>query len=332
MNLFTPVVPPAQQHPRFRALLDEGDFFTMSVLGQWASQFVDRDGKFVKEFQTTFNSCLWELYLFAVLKRYGLQVDFTKNRPDFCVPSLKLNIEATVALNAHGTSPEHNKAPLPSDLNTFNYQTIIRLSNGVTAKFRKYVDSYVELAHVQNASYVIAIANFDQPNSPLACQRPIEALLYGYYVDEERYLATHGREGRLFGESLARVFKDNGTPIDLGLFLTPAYAEISAVIFSSCANLDKARALSDSSSTKPVFTALRQNTKDVQPHLVRLSKDRYEEGLLDGLRIYHNPHATHPLTPTTFRHPSVFQSYWKNGDWAYEQRDGQLLFRSTDVL
>lgn len=30
--------------------------------------FEDRDGKFVKEFQTTFNSSFWELYLFACLR------------------------------------------------------------------------------------------------------------------------------------------------------------------------------------------------------------------------------------------------------------------------
>jgi hypothetical protein len=34
-------------------------------------------------------------------------------------------------------------------------------------------------------------------------------------------------------------------------------------------------------------------------------------------------------TVTLFRHPIVFQPFYENGDWVYEQRDGQLLFRSV---
>jgi hypothetical protein len=96
----------------------------------------------------------------------------------------------------------------------------------------------------KHRAYVVAITNFDQPYSFMACQRPIEAVLHGYYVDEERYTATSGRVGRLEGEELLQVFKDNGSSINLGMFCTPAYKEISAVIFSGCANIGKVRTLS----------------------------------------------------------------------------------------
>lgn len=139
MNLFEPVVPTAQQHPNFRNLLQACNGFTLDVLNDWARGFVDRDGKFVTEFQTTFNSSFWELYLNAVLKRYGMPVDFTKSRPDFYLPSKGFNIEATVASNAQDSVPEHarlGKAP-PPDLNAFNLQSIIRLSNSLAAKYQK---------------------------------------------------------------------------------------------------------------------------------------------------------------------------------------------------
>lgn len=51
------------------------------------------------------------------------------------------------------------------------------------------------------------------------------------------------------------------------------------------------------------------------------------EHLLDGLRVYHNPFAEHPLDPAVFGHPAVFQAYWRNDDWVYEQREGILLYR-----
>jgi hypothetical protein len=333
VNLFEPVVPTEQHHPNFRNLLQAGNGFTLDVLNDWARGFVDRDGKFVTEFQTTFNSSFWELYLNAVLKKYGMPVDFTKARPDFCLPSKGFNIEATVASNAQASVPEHarlGKAP-PPDLNAFNLQSIIRLSNSLAAKYRKYLESYAMLDHVSDRPFVVAITNFDQPFSFMACQRQIEAVLQGYYVDEERYIASNGREGRLEGETLLKVFKDNGSLIDLGLFTTPAYREISAVIFSGCANMGKVRALSSDPSVGIVFTALRLNPASDQPHIIRAQKQRYEENLLDGLRVYHNPYATHPLNPALFRHPSVFQSFYESGDWVYEQREGQLLYRSVQT-
>ncbi len=333
MDLFKPIVDEARQHPNFRTLLRLGNGFTLDVLNDWARGFADRDGKFVEEFQTTFNSGFWELYLFAVLKKYGMPVDFSKDRPDFCVPTLNLNIEATIASNAVDAEPEHarlGKIP-PSDLNAFNFSTMIRLSNSLTTKHRKYLDSYSMLDHVRDRAYMVAITNFDQPFGFMACQRPIEAVLYSYYVDEERYLATNGREGRLRGEELARVFKDNGSAVELGLFTNPALKEISAVIFNGCANMGKVRALSSDPSPGIVFSALRLNRSSNQPHLVKQPKRQYEENLLDGLRVYHNPYATHRLDPALFRNRSVFQWFFQGDEEIIEQHDGQLLFRTVNT-
>lgn len=333
MRLFEPIVEESQQHANFRSIMAVGNGFNLDVINDWANGFVDRDGKFVKEFQTTFNSSFWELYLFAVLKKYGMPVDFAKEQPDFCIPDFDLNIEATIASHSYGAQPEHARlgADLPNDFNRFNLQSIIRLSNSLASKHKKYIESYSQMNHVAGRAFVVAIANFDQPHSFMACQRPIEAVLHGYYVDEERYLATGGKEGTLTGEELLKVFKDNGSPIELGMFTTSAYEEISAVIFSGCATWGKVRAMSADPSPGITFTALRLNVASDQPHIIQCAKQHYEENLLDGLRIYHNPYAIHPINPALFRHPSVFQSYYSKDDWVYEQRDGQLLFRSVET-
>ena len=287
MDLFKPVIEEMRQHPNFRNLLAVGNGFPLDVLNDWARGFVDRDGKFTEEFQTTFNSSFWELYLFAALKKYGMQVDFSKERPDFCIPMQGFNIEATIASNAQGAEPEHarlGKVPLP-DLNAFNFRTIIRLANSLGEKHRKYVNSYAALDHAKDRAYVVAVTNFDQPFSFMASQRPIEAVLYGYYVDEERYIATAGREGRLQGEELKQVFKDNGSPVELGIFTTASYREISAVIFSSCANMGKVRALSSDPGRGIVFTALRFNPHSDRPHIIKQPKAQYEENLGNAQRL-----------------------------------------------
>ena len=54
--------------------------------------------------------------------------------------------------------------------------------------------------------------------------------------------------------------------------------------------------------------------------------------LLDGLRVYHNPYAAHPINSALFRHPSVFQWYFNGGEEFVEQREGQLLFRCVETV
>jgi hypothetical protein len=63
MDLFTPVVGEQEQHPNFRSVSQQGNKFNYDVVNDWATGFKDRDGKFVKEFQITFDSSFWELYL-----------------------------------------------------------------------------------------------------------------------------------------------------------------------------------------------------------------------------------------------------------------------------
>src|SRR3546814_7253500 len=62
-------------------------------ISDWSSDvcssdlFIDRDGKFVKEFQSSFESSFWELYLHAVLKDMGMSLDYSFHAPDFVVRS-----------------------------------------------------------------------------------------------------------------------------------------------------------------------------------------------------------------------------------------------------
>ena len=285
----------------------------------------------MKEFQTTFNSSFWEIYLFAVLKHLRLSVDFSFKSPDFFVKEYGgINIEAATASHAQGSTPEHMKrgARMPHDLNVFNRQAILRISNSIDTKRKKYFESYSTLRHVKDRPFVLAVTAFDSPFAPLACQRAIEAVLLGYYVDEETFLQEGGE---LKGQYLNSITKDSGSPVFLGIFDTDEFAWLSAVIFSSCASWGKVRALSSDPNPSVFFTVLRYNSKGVAPHVIRASKSQYTESLLDGLRVYHNPAATHKLDMSVFRHPDVFQSYYseEQQDWAYDYRDGLLLFRSV---
>jgi hypothetical protein len=333
MDLFTPVVSEALQHPNFRSICTQQNGYNCDVLNEWARGFKDRDGKFVYEFQATFDTCFWELYVFAVLKQYGLAVDFSHPAPNFFVADNGgFNIEATVALHAKDATPEYmkDKEPIPQDLNEFNRRAILRVRNSIDSKSKKFSASYRTLDHVKGRPFVLAIAAFDSPHAFLANHRAIEAALFGYYVDEERYLREGGE---LKGYEVGSVAKDSGSPVGLGVFNDEDFKWLSAVMFSSCATWGKVRALSADPNPNVMFEAVTYNPNGVKPHIVRAKKANYTERLLDGLRVYHNPLATHPLHRAVFRHRDVFQSYFSevNDDWVYEFREGLLLFRRVET-
>ena len=245
LSLFTPAVPRDRFHPAFARLLTGGKDCDKKVLADWAEGFVDRDGKFVKEFQTTFDSSFWELYLHAVFKELGMNCDFRWERPDFCISApIPFLVEATVSSHAQGATAVTETKPLemPMDFNEFNRQAIIRLSNSVHSKYKKYRDAYSGLAHVAGKPFVLAITAFDRPHFYLQAQRAVEALLYRAYVDEETYFKEHPtRDVPLKARDLPFVVKDSGEKLPLGVFCDASMAGISAVIHSTAATWSKVR-------------------------------------------------------------------------------------------
>jgi hypothetical protein len=333
MNLFAPVVPEEKWHPNFAAIVKTRNGFNCDVLNDWAKGFPDRDGKFVQEWQSTFNSCFWELYLNAALKDLGFVSSWIHPSPDFhVIDPIEFILEATIASNEDNGVPEFTRlnAAIPEDINEFNRKTIIRLSNSIHSKYKKYKAHYSSLPHVSNKPFIIAVASFDRPFFPMECQRSIEALLFEYYVDEENYLSGDKLE-HIAGKQLGNISKDNGSPVELGIFTKESMPEVSAVIFNSTATWGKVRALSNDPNPNIEFTALRLNPNSHEPHVVKAKKHKYQETLLDGLRIYHNPYAQNPIDPRYFRRKEVFQWFmnFQTGEWEYEQHEGQLLFRSV---
>lgn len=331
MNLFIPVVPEAEIHPVLRTILAVGNGYNMDVINDWAKGFVDRDGKFVKEFQTTFSSSLWELYLFAVLKRLNQQVDFSVSTPDFVVSSRQPFIIEAVTANAKQGEPgaeESFRHGVPDSLNYFNQKSCIRLSNSITEKTNKYRTKYRLLPHVANKPFVIAIAPYDSPNFNLSCQRAVEMLLFGRVVDEEAFLKD-GTLTEIPTYQIESLTKDNGASIPVGIFNSESFHEISAVVFSTCATWGKIRALSADPNPNVMFSAVRRSLTGTRPHTEKLKKSQYSESLLDGLRVYHNPYASSPLDKSIFRHRDISQTYYSEAEseWIYEQRDGLLEFR-----
>ncbi|KPW42042.1 hypothetical protein ALP45_200100 [Pseudomonas coronafaciens pv. atropurpurea] len=241
MDLFTPVVPVERQHENFRRVLVPGRVSERAVVSGWGEGFPDRDNKFLHEFQTTFNSSFWEVYLYGLFKSYSFSINWSQASPDFWLTTAygEIIVEAVTANAAEGKEPEWDKKSLMSDAVRkkdfwpLNREAIIRLSNALSAKVRKYEKSYKKLSHVPGKPFVIAVAPFEQPDFQHQYDRAMRALLYNDYVDEKAYFEDPAR----FPDGppsvrLDEITKDNGSTFELGIFENDDWAEVSAVIFS----------------------------------------------------------------------------------------------------
>lgn len=329
LDLFTPIAEDKKQHPIFKMLLQDQYRAEREVLNLWANGFEDRDGKFIYEFQTTFESSMWELYLHAFLKELGAQTDFTHSAPDFVTTlDRPLTIEATIAAPPQGgIAPAGHKESVPQDFAEFNKLSAIRISNSLSAKIKKYRTSYSKLDHVKDKPYVIGVASFDQPYAHYAVNRAIVAVLYGIYVDEESTIEYGASE--LIRYPVSAVFKNENTAIPVGLFTTEEYKDVSAVIYSSLATWGKIKALADNPKDIAVYHTLHaHNRKSLVPEIRATMKAEYKENIADGIHIIHNPFAEQPIQASTFHHERIAQYFVDHeGGITIEAPEDFLLLR-----
>jgi hypothetical protein len=314
------------------------------VVQQWAEGFPDRDGKFVQEFQITFNSPFWEIYLHAVLRNFGFLPDWTHPAPDFSVSKdgVQACLEAVTANAADGKpaeweAPKFGSTPNPDiDLGRINREAMIRLANAIDSKHRKYLASYAKYQHVRGRPFVLAVAPFEQPFFNHQYNRPIKAVLYDHYVDEPEYMANPGLyPNGPRSKQLGFITKDNGAEIELGLFNDDRMRGISAVLFSCTATWGKVDALApETSSRKVILRTMWGSSPDGRPVMRIGSPTEIGESLWDGLQVYHNPHALYPLAPELLRRAGVVQVFRdeETGQWQEEELSNSLFYRLAMVV
>ena len=330
MDLFKPVAPKDRWHRVFAMLQDPRYLPERKVLEQWAEGFEDRDGKFAFEFQTTFESCMWELYLHAYLKETGSTIDLRHHAPDFVVDGpTKFCMEATIAAPAQGEQSAIGYDPrdIPDDFNAFNSQAAIRIANSLSSKVKKYRSSYSKLAHAQGKPYVIAVAPFDRAFAHFAASRPIIAALYGVHYDEEAARAMGPSASKIPRVEVDSAIKSNGSPVPLGFFADEQNKDVSAVVYSCLATWGKIRALADNPNELSLYQTFHPGDDGITPRIKVTRKCDYHEHLLDGLHVFHNPFAERPLPDDALGHDRIAQFFPVPGGFRTIEPDDFLLMR-----
>jgi hypothetical protein len=313
VDLFLPVVAEERLNHDFLSTLAPSAAGVRAVLTDWAQGFEDRDGVFIRKFQTTYNSAFWELYLFAVLKLLSIEVNFSFDAPDFVCAKHPIAMEGTVASHAESDPIKFEGAITvlqDKDLAVRRRASIIRLSNAVMRKSQAFKERYAALPHMAGRSFILAIANFGTQDFYLQDDHPMQHLLFD--VRKEKL-----------------IYKANGAQVPLGLFRSAAFSHISGVLYSSLATHGKARALG-TDERDITFHAVRKK-ENAEPFYMTAHKRDYKESLTDGLVLYTNPYASIPIDPQLFNDPGI-RRYVANRKGGFDvsfHPDGDLYFRTV---
>ena len=303
-------------HQKFKLLRDENFFYSgaKKILQLWVNGFIDRDNKIVKEFQTTFHSVLWELYIYSVLKESNFCIDFSKEFPDFIVLSpCEFNIECVVSeIKRDGDSEDKRELddvlsmidPIltQDEFDNLINEAITRHSNSILQKNKKYVTQYSKYNWVKNSTpYAIALGSYDQIRYGKEYYYSMMSLLYGLHYDIETKEYTRIKE----------ITKPrSNSPISVGLFTNSDYENISAVIFSCTATLGKLVSLAVSSGLDGhglnSVISVHHDSED-SLYKIKYVCPETPEYLSDGLFIFHNKFAKNRLPFDVFKSTNAIQ-------------------------
>lgn len=319
LDLFTLTTTEDKLHPHFKWLLDDANEEIRKVILRWSSGFEDRDNKFNHEFQTTFNSSFWEIYLNQCFSDLKMSIDYSKAMPDFTVKTRNnklLNIEAVTANHAIDSSPEWSKGKIRED--DFLNFSCVRILNAINSKYIKYIKSYSKLKHVGKNPYIIAVAPYEQPYFFAQNNEAIIRVLYGQGIDMEKGFKE---------VSVPTAQKNEDVTLDLGIFTNDKHKEISAIIFSTTATMGKAI------SQTPLDRTVRFTRYSESQGLITgfVENAKYFETHLDGLQIHHNPFAENPIDESDFDTYEITHYFYDvvNNEIDNQQKNYTLISRNT---
>ena len=321
IDLFTPIVPVEKQHHYFTSLAREESFIpAKTVINELMPHFIDIDGNFVEQFQTTgFDARLWELYLNTYLSEEGLFFDRGHHAPDFLVKKYgkEVAIEAVIVgrKEENPVSPfrDFNKVMHPSEVEEKQENEMpIKFGSPLYTKLKK---EYWKLEHVQGKPLIFAIADFHDDQSMQWSSTALINYLYGvkheFHHDENNQLVITASkiDKHELGEKV----------IPSGYFFQPDSENISAIMFSASGTISKFNRIGKQAGfgSKNIIMHRFGTCHDHDDNAFLPKQFMYEvttktnETWAEGLSIFHNPNAKYPVPEELF--PSVAHHYFEDG-------------------
>lgn len=335
-------------NPYYRMLRDEpGRHPSRKVFEAISPWLISSDPHLVKEFQEGgFDQRLWEIYLWAVFRDQGYDVEH-QEAPDLIVrnPLGSFAIEATtVAPSASGPLAVHPNPQTPEEHEAFlTHYMPMKFGSSLTSKLNK-VDAegrhYWERDQTKDIPFLLAIADFhkaaneDALGSMTYSHNALYTYLYGIRLHLDQ--TVDGPKPRY--ETISE-HNYNGKIIPSGFFNLPNAENISAVIFSNAATLAKFDRMGVMAGYAPedhryIRIGMRFDP-DPKAYVGKsfatdITDPEYEEFWGDELQVFHNSRAVRPLDPDAF--PEAAHFFYENGQLSTIERPGRVLASFTSIF
>lgn len=310
LDLFTPVVSCDRQHTYYQKLVSHQAFSgARKAIAEMMPHYTDVDGNFIQQFQSDgFDARVWELYLFALLKESGFDLDRSHAAPDFTgnLFGYDMSLEAVIVgrpmghpVSSLSTMPQ---LPSPAEIeDKLKNEMPIRFGSPLYSKLKK---RYWEMDHVKGKPFVLAIADFHDDQSMIWSSSALHAYLYG-----RRYEVITDSLGsaRIVWADIAS-HTQAGKTIPSCFFDQPDTENISAVLTTASGTISKFNRMGRQAGYgHPGIKMIRKGyCVDHNPKSFAPKKFVYEvnestsEKWSEGVNIYHNPNAKVPLDQEVF--------------------------------
>jgi hypothetical protein len=310
LNFFKPVVPSHKLGHSFREVSIRRKHPGRDLLAEMMNWYQDVDGNFVEQFQTTgFDARVWELYLYAAFVELGYAFDRDYVAPDFLCTGIpgKFFVEATT-INPSVTGL------MIEDLTEEEYfQQYLPIKFG-SALFSKLKKRYWTLPHVGDIPLIFAIQDFHQPYSMTWSTHALIEYLFG--VRPVRLQRKDGAAATIIEDIVS--FRLGEKEVPAGFFLQPDAEHVSAVIANpggTFAKFDRMAFLAGFGDRK--IQMFRSGTRfldlaTLETFQAEVHSPNYRETWVEGMSVYHNPRALHPLPEAYI--PTAAHHYFRNDE------------------
>jgi hypothetical protein len=315
MDFFTPLGPAERLNTTFSVLATSPSYSAAhKVIDLMMRWYRDQDGNFVEQFQTTgFDARVWELYLFATLVEAGYVVEQPDPAPDFKA----IGLDGTFLLEATTINPSQNGVETPrptlestkSEVDAYlQHYLPIRYAGPLTAKLRK---RYWEHPDAKGLPLAFAIQDFHNEFAMTYSGTALSVYLYGKVVDD-----VPGSSDALKVTTIAQHRWGN-KKVDSAFFYQPEAENVAAVLFNAGGTLPKFNRIGVATGfgSKDVILTHQGVRYEGEPlKRTRFSTEvaeGYAESWIDGMNVYHNPNAIHPLHPALL--PGAAHHRWTDG-------------------
>ncbi len=314
-DIFAPIVADDKQHLYFKILISNGlGNTTRNMMQEIGYSFVDVDGNYIQQFQSTgFNQRLWELFLHVLFNKSGFEIDNSESTPDFALSKFGMPIFVE-AVTVGENSDIDIIASTGADVAELSKDYMpIKFGSTLFSKLNRK-KKYWEMPHVAGHPFVLAIHDYhgaakSGARGSMAWSRAgLINYLYGVRDDvliEGEMIRPHMIVGRYGLEPVIKTIVEHtyGEKTIRSFFFAQLDAEhVSAVLFSNGATtstfgrMGKLAGLGDHDITMHrMGFCIGEDGLTTEHFQTDVDADGYDEAWGDTVTMFHNPWAKNPI-------------------------------------